>query len=65
MEKVKVSGAAIILEVHPETVRRYDKRGILRGKRDFLGHRIFSVEEVMQLKAKLDALTGGGRGEQK
>lgn len=40
--------------IHPSTVRRLEKRGLLKGVRDYNNCRIFSKEEVMKLKRLLE-----------
>lgn len=50
MEKLTVAKAARYLECHPETVRRLEKRGELKARRDYRGFRIFDLEEILKLK---------------
>ena len=56
-EKLRVAEAAAILEVHPETLRRLDNRGVIKAQRDFLGHRIFFLTDILELKHKREQLT--------
>ena len=55
-ELIHVSQAADILEVHPETVRRMDTRGELHSRRDWRGHRVFDLEELLRAKEKRERL---------
>lgn len=55
-ELLRVSKAADLLDVHPETVRRMDARGELRSRRDWRGHRVFDLEEVLRAKEKRERL---------
>jgi len=50
MQRITVSKAAEIVNCHPETIRRLDRRGILRAKRDYRGFRIFRMEDLLNLK---------------
>ena len=51
-----VSKAAEILNCHPETVRRLERRGLLTAKRDYRRFRIFEVKDVLQLKKERERL---------
>jgi len=44
--------AAAIVGLHPETVRRLNKRGLLRAMRDWRGHRVFFMEDLLKFKAE-------------
>jgi DNA (cytosine-5)-methyltransferase 1 len=58
MEKgILISEAARVLEAHPETIRRWERRGLLRAKRDYRGFRVFDPEEVSLLKKRKQELT--------
>lgn len=63
-ELLRVSKTADILDVHPETVRRMDARGELHSRRDWRGHRVFNLEEVLQAKEKRERLVNFALGEQ-
>ena len=56
MEKVTVSEAAKILDCHPDTVRRYEKCGQLKAKRDYRGFRIFRLSEILRMKSRRQKL---------
>ena len=56
MEKLLVSRAAKVLNVHPETVRRLERQGTLKAKRDYRGFRVFDLNEVMRLKKEREKL---------
>jgi DNA-binding transcriptional MerR regulator len=55
-EQLSVSKTAEVLGCHPETVRRLERRGLIKAKRNFLNHRIFDSEEVRELKEKRERL---------
>jgi excisionase family DNA binding protein len=57
LEKFTVGKAAGYLGCHPETVRRLERKGTLKGKRDYRGFRIFDLEELLKLKKLRDRLT--------
>ena len=50
---LNVNEAAKILGVYPGTIRRYDKNGLIKSKRDFNNHRRFAMQDVLELKKKL------------
>ena len=50
MDKLTVSQVAQELGCHPETVRRYERKGLLKGYRDYLNRRIFARDSVLELK---------------
>ncbi len=52
-----VSEAAQLLKAHPESVRRWERRGLLRAKRDYRGFRVFHLSEVLRLKERREQLT--------
>ncbi len=56
MEKLMVSKAAKILDCHPETVRRLERKGELKARRDYRGFRVFNLEDLWALKEKRDEL---------
>ena len=53
---ITVSKAAEILNCHPETVRRLERRGLLIAKRDYRRFRIFDINDVLQLKKERERL---------
>ena len=55
-ENLKVAQAAEVLEVHPITVRRLDQKGILKSRRNYLGHRVFRLDDVLKLKRERETL---------
>lgn len=54
MDKVSISETAIQLNVSIDTIRRWEKKGLIKAHRNQLGHRVFKLDEVKALKAKLD-----------
>jgi excisionase family DNA binding protein len=55
-ERLRVSEVAEVLRVAPITVRRMDARGELHSLRDWRGHRVFELEEVLRVKEKRERL---------
>ncbi|MEY4646109.1 MAG: hypothetical protein RLZZ596_2940, partial [Pseudomonadota bacterium] len=49
---VNISVASETLNVSIDTIRRWEKKGLIRASRDKQGHRIFDVKELLQLKEK-------------
>ncbi|MCP3659609.1 MAG: MerR family transcriptional regulator [Bacteroidetes bacterium] len=48
---ITVKKASKILNVNPETLRRWDNRGILKAKRNTVNnYRVYDVEDIMQFK---------------
>jgi len=56
MQKLKVAQAAKKLGCHPETVRRLERRGVLKAKRDYRNFRVFDLDEILKVKAEREAL---------
>jgi DNA-binding transcriptional MerR regulator len=56
MNKITVSKAAEKLGCHPETVRRLERRGILKAKRDYRNFRVFDLADVMRIKREREVL---------
>lgn len=55
-KELKVKGAAQLLQCSNETIRRLNRRGILKAHRDFLGHRVFELDELLKVKAQREEL---------
>ncbi len=49
---VTVSKAAQILEVSPDTIRRWNKKGLIKAKRDDRNYRVFNLEEIKRVNNK-------------
>lgn len=47
---MKISQAAEYLQVHPETLRKWEKIGIITSERTPCGHRIFTHEQVLKIQ---------------
>lgn len=48
----QVTNGARIIGCHPETLRRLERRGLIKAKRDYRGWRLFELEDLLNLKAK-------------
>lgn len=57
-EMVTVHEAAKILEVSPDTIRRWAKKGLIRYERSAQNHRLFSLEELNRIQNR----TQSGQG---
>jgi DNA (cytosine-5)-methyltransferase 1 len=55
--QVPLSDAAMILEIHPDTIRRWEKKGLIKCERVQGGKRLFSLEELKRTNEKY--LLGG------
>jgi MerR family transcriptional regulator/heat shock protein HspR len=51
-----ISVAAELAEMHPQTLRMYEQRGLIRPKRSPKGTRLYSQEDVERLR-KIQAMT--------
>lgn len=56
MERITIAKAAEIVNCHPETIRRLDRKGIIKVRRDYRGFRVFDVEELLKLKKERERL---------
>ncbi len=48
-----VSDAAVQIGVSPDTIRRWDKKGLIKGQRSYLNYRLFNLEEVQRIHNKV------------
>ena len=48
--RYRTNDVARAVGVHPSTVRRFDKRGLLSPKRTWAGHRRYSAEDLARLR---------------
>lgn len=55
-KRLGVKRAAEVLECSSETIRRLDRRGILKARRNFLGHRVFELDTLLKIKAEREEL---------
>lgn len=51
-EKVTVLEAAQILDVSPDTIRRWEKKKLIRAKRSENNYRLFDLEELWRIQNK-------------
>lgn len=56
MERATVSEIATMTNLHPNTIRNYADKGIIKSKRDFRGWRFFPrpLETVRRINALLN-----------
>lgn len=59
MNQVTISAAAENLEVSIDTIRRWEKKGLIKADRDKNGNRLFDLEEIARLQHKIN----GGESE--
>lgn len=59
MKSVSISEASFLVGVSIDTLRRWDKRGIIRATRDNRGVRYFNLDEIERVKSKRDCRTSG------
>ena len=63
-----MEGAMRILEasrltgVSPDTIRRWEKIGLIKIQRDWAGHRRFALEDVATLRRLAQGGASGGKG---
>jgi DNA-binding transcriptional MerR regulator len=56
MGKMTIAKAAKIAGCHPETLRRLERRGLLKAKRDYRGFRIFDLNDLLKLKKEREKI---------
>ena len=49
-EHFRVAEATSLLKCHPDTVRRWDQCGLLKSQRNYLGHRVFRLADLLKFK---------------
>jgi DNA-binding transcriptional MerR regulator len=49
------------LGLHPQTLRNWERRGIIRPRRDWAGRRVFSDEDVEKIKGIIQERNVGER----
>jgi MerR family transcriptional regulator, heat shock protein HspR len=54
-----ISVAAELADMHPQTLRMYEARGLIEPKRSAKGTRLYSHADVERLR-RIQELTGGG-----
>lgn len=51
-DKASLFEAASLLKIHPDTIRRWEKKGLIKGERASGGKRFFSLEEIDRTNKK-------------
>ncbi len=49
---LSISEAAEQLEIHPDSIRRWDKKGLIKAFRNENNHRVFSLAEIQRVQAQ-------------
>lgn len=52
----RVADGAEFLGCHANTLRRLDKVGIIKARRNYQGHRIFMLQDLLKLKSEREQL---------
>ncbi len=50
MDGLKIGDVAKQLKIHPNTIRRLEKNGLIRTQRTLTGYRIFTPETVEKIR---------------
>lgn len=50
MDGLKIGDVAKQLKIHPNTLRRLEKNGLIRTERTLTGYRIFTPETVQKIR---------------
>ncbi len=58
MNGVSISSAAEHLAISPDTIRRWEKKGLIKSARDQYNHRVFSLEEITRIQLKTESAQG-------
>lgn len=61
MPQMTISEAASYLDLSIDTLRRWDKSGIIRAQRNSAGHRIFDTDEIERVNNKRNCRTPNDR----
>lgn len=61
MKLLLIHEVAKKLGVHVNTVRKWEREGFIKAKRNYRGYRVFEEEEVLKAKAKLGELQDAGK----
>lgn len=59
--RLKVAQVAALVGCHRNTILRYEAKGMISASRDHNGHRVFSLQAVLDLKKRL-GFGGEGKG---
>lgn len=51
---LSISKATEVLNVSLDTIRRWEKKGLIKAHRNEFGHRLFQIDELERLKSKLN-----------
>lgn len=51
---LSISKATEVLNVSLDTIRRWEKKGLIKAHRNECGHRLFQIDELERLKSKLN-----------
>lgn len=49
---ISISEAAKQLEIHPDSIRRWEKKGLIKAFRDENNHRVFSLAEIQRIQSQ-------------
>ncbi len=50
MDGIKIGEVARQLKIHPTTIRRLEKNGLIRTQRTLTGYRIFTPETIQKIR---------------
>lgn len=53
MSDLTVHAASELLNISPDTIRRWEKKGLIKARRNEHNHRVFDSEEIARLQQKL------------
>jgi DNA-binding transcriptional MerR regulator len=45
-----ISDAAKVISCHPDTLRRLEKKGLIKAVRDYRGFRVFKLADLLKLR---------------
>lgn len=60
-QDLTVREAAAALYVSPDTIRRWEKKGLIRAERSSYNHRVFSLDELRRAERKYSGASDGTR----
>jgi excisionase family DNA binding protein len=58
MDAMRIGEVARQLKIHPTTIRRLEKNGLIRAQRTLTGYRIFTAETIEQIRKIYECKNG-------
>jgi DNA-binding transcriptional MerR regulator len=59
MDGMKIGDVARSLQIHPNTIRRLEKKGLIQTQRTLTGYRVFTPETIEKIRRIYECKSGG------